>query len=111
MDHSHDKDFVRQATSRLANPLISLLTAPHEIQYIALRNIKFILDKRPKIFDANIKIFFIKYTDPIYVKLEKIEVLKRVVNMSNIDVVISEFKEYSRDFDVDCMRSAISAIG
>lgn len=31
--------------------------------------------------------------------------------MSNIDVVISELKEYSRDFDVDCMRSAISAIG
>lgn len=29
MDYSADVDFVRTATSRLANPLISLLTAPH----------------------------------------------------------------------------------
>lgn len=111
MDFSGDVDFVRTATSRLANPLISLLTAPHEIQYIALRNIKFILDKRPTIFDQNIKIFFIKYTDPVYVKLEKIEVLKRVANVSNIELILSELKEYARDFDVDCMRRAIRSIG
>ena len=44
-------------------------------------------------------------------KLEKIEVLKRVANVSNIELILSELKEYARDFDVDCMRRAIRSIG
>ena len=37
--------------------------------------------------------------------------MKRVANVSNIDLILSELKEYARDFDVDCMRRAIRSIG
>ena len=43
-------------------------------QYVALRNINLIVQKRPSILANEMKVFFCKYNDPIYVKMEKLEV-------------------------------------
>lgn len=40
-----------------------------------------------------VKAFFVKYNDPIYVKLEKLEILNRLVNDENANIVLSELKE------------------
>jgi len=60
-----------------------------------LRNIQFILSKQGSIFESNVKVFFCKFNDPVYVKLEKIDVLVKVSDKKNTDIILNELKEYS----------------
>ncbi|CAH8444345.1 unnamed protein product [Schistosoma haematobium] len=96
---------------KLAPPLVTLLSAEPEIQYVALRNINLIVQKRRDILKQEIKVFFVKYNDPIYVKLEKLDIMIRLINQSNIGQVLAELKEYAKEVDVDFVRKAVRAIG
>lgn len=84
------KDQRKAVVKKLAAPLITLLSCEPEIQYIALRNINFVLQKEPNIFENNIKFLFCKFNDPLYLKLEKIEVLVKVVQEGNCESVLNE---------------------
>jgi vesicle coat complex subunit len=57
------------------------------------------------------RVFFTKYNDPPYVKLEKLEVIIKLCNDSNIDQVLSELREYATEVDVDFVRKSVRAIG
>ena len=41
--------------------------------------------------------FFCKYNDPIYVKMEKLEIIIRLASDRNIDQVLLELKEYAQE--------------
>ena len=41
----------------------------------------------------DIKVFFCKYNDPIYVKLTKLEIIVRLANDENVELVLTELKE------------------
>ena len=73
--------------------LVTLLSSPPEVQYIALRNISLILQKRPEVLSNEMRVFFCRYNDPPYVKLEKLEILIRLCNDRNVDQLLSELKE------------------
>ena len=45
--------------------------------------------------------FFCKYNDPIYVKMEKLEVMIRLVGDRNVDQVLLELKEYATEVRYD----------
>ena len=79
-----DADFVVNLSKKLAPPLVTLLSSEAEVQYVALRNINLIVQKRPDILKNEMKVFFVKYNDPIYVKLEKLDIMIRLANQSNI---------------------------
>jgi vesicle coat complex subunit len=79
---------------KLSPPLVTLLSTEPEIQYVALRNINLILQKRPEILKDEVRVFFTKYNDPPYVKLEKLEIIVQLCSEDNIDQVLSELKEY-----------------
>ena len=49
---------------------------------------------RSDILKNEMKVFFVKYNDPIYVKLEKLDIMIRLTNANNIAQVLSELKEY-----------------
>ncbi|KAL0331284.1 UNVERIFIED_CONTAM: Beta-adaptin-like protein C [Sesamum angustifolium] len=104
-------DIVRNLCKKMAPPLVTLLSAEPEIQYVALRNINLIVQKRPTILAHEIKVFFCKYNDPIYVKMEKLEIMIKLASDRNIDQVLLEFKEYATEVDVDFVRRAVRAIG
>lgn len=108
---SQNSDAIRALTRKLAPPLVTLLNSEPEIQYVALRNINLIVQKRPNILENEIKVFFCKYNDPIYVKMEKLEIIIKLVGEKNIDQVLLELKEYATEVDVDFVRKAVSAIG
>ena len=55
--------------------------------------------------------FFCKYNDPVYVKLEKLEIMIKLASEKNIDQVLLELKEYATEVDVDFVRKAVRAIG
>ncbi|KAL7667715.1 hypothetical protein ACOME3_010483 [Neoechinorhynchus agilis] len=104
-------EFVVATHRKLAPPLVTLLSAEPEIQYVALRNINLILQKKPDILRNDLRVFFVKYNDPIYVKLEKLDIMIRLTNTTNIGQVLSELKEYAAEADVDFVRKSVRAIG
>ena len=59
---------------------------------MALRNINLIIQKRPDILKHEMKVFFVKYNDPIYIKLEKLDIMIRLTSQANIAQVLSELK-------------------
>uniref|UniRef100_H2XLC2 AP complex subunit beta n=1 Tax=Ciona intestinalis TaxID=7719 RepID=H2XLC2_CIOIN len=106
-----DKDYQGTLLKKLAPPLVTLLSAEPEIQYVALRNINLIVQKRPTVLKHEMKVFFVKYNDPIYVKLEKLDIMIRLASQSNIAQVLAELKEYAQEVDVDFVRKSVRAIG
>ena len=71
---------------------MTLLSSEPEVQYVALRNINLIIQKRPDILKHEMKVFFVKYNDPIYIKLEKLDIMIRLTSQANIAQVLSELK-------------------
>lgn len=187
MDIVQNDDLVRNWCKKMAPPLVTLLGSEPEVQYVALRNINLIVQKRPAILANEVKVgaythlqspssivsllqpcilalpecwqhlgfkpsvehtpilmwytvdlcsrlaavvyisincikchwpaqltsctaaptpqvFFCKYNDPIYVKMEKLEIMIKLASDKNIDQVLLEFKEYAQEVDVDFVR-------
>lgn len=104
-------DFSQQMLRKMAPPLVTLVSSPPEVQWVALRNISLILQKQPGILSSEMRIFFCKYNDPPYVKLEKLDIMVRLASEKNLDTLLSELREYASEADVDFVRRAIRAIG
>ena len=81
------------------------------MQYVALRNILLIIQRRPNVLANEVKVFFCKYNDPIYVKLAKLEIMYRLTRPDNVSEVLAELKEYASEVDVDFVRKAVRSIG
>ena len=62
---------------------------------------------RPDILKNEIKAFFVKYNDPIYVKLEKLDIMIRLASQQNIGQVLAELKEWVHIFLVCERRSSL----
>ncbi|KAJ5149963.1 AP complex subunit beta [Penicillium atrosanguineum] len=91
--------------------LVTLLSKPPEVQYLALRNAILILQKRPEVLRNDIRVFFCNYNDPIYVKVTKLELMFMLTTKDNISVVLAELREYATEIDVHFVRKAVRAIG
>ncbi|KAJ3172155.1 AP-1 complex subunit beta-1 [Geranomyces variabilis] len=111
IDLIDNDELSKQILRKLSPPLVSLLSTEAEIQYVALRNINLILQKRSDVLSQEIRVFFIKYNDPPYVKLEKLEVIIKLCSDKNVDQVLSELREYCNEVDVDFVRKSVRAIG
>jgi hypothetical protein len=65
------------------------------VQYVALRNILLIIQRRPAVLKNDVKVFFCKYNDPIYVKLAKLEIMYRLARSENCREVLAELQEWA----------------
>ena len=63
------------------------------MQYVALRNIDLLLQAKPDILSKEMRVFFCKYNDPLYVKIEKLDIMVRLANEKDVDALLSELKE------------------
>ncbi|SCW00695.1 LAFE_0C09912g1_1 [Lachancea fermentati] len=98
---------------KLSSALVSLMSTPPEMQYVAIRNIRIILEKYPHILSRELRIFYVKFNDPLYVKLEKIDTLVRLVDPSNLKqctLLLAELKEYAMEFEPEFVSRAILAL-
>lgn len=112
LDRLGSADAVRTTCKKLAGPLITLLAESEpEIQYIALRNIAILSVKYPAILAGEVKVFFCKYNDPVYVKLEKLEAMVHLITPANTDQVLNELKEYATEIDLEFVRKSVRCIG
>jgi len=70
-----------------------------------------IAHKRPQILTTDVKMFFCKYNDPVYVKLEKVQLMVMLCSERNCDQVQQEFKDYAQSSDIEFARRAVRSIG
>ncbi|KAI5776885.1 adaptin N terminal region-domain-containing protein [Geopyxis carbonaria] len=104
-------ELARGYTRKMAPPLVTLVSSQPEVQYVALRNINLLLQKQPDILTKEMRVFFCKYNDPPYVKLEKLDIMIRIANEKNIEQLLMELKEYALEVDMDFVKRAVKAIG
>ncbi|GAB1522166.1 beta-adaptin [Rhizoctonia solani] len=107
-----------QLIRKMAPPLVSLISAEPEVQWVALRNINLLLQVEPNLLQNEMRVFFCKYNDPPYVKVEKLDIMVRLAAEKNVDTLLSELKEratspstYASEADVEFVRRAIKTIG
>ena len=111
LDLVENPETIRTVCKKITPSLVTLLSSEPEIQYVALKNINILIQKRPIIFEKDIKIFFSSFTEPLYNKLEKLEIIYKLVSMNNIDLVLNELREYASDVDVQFVRRSVRLIG
>ncbi|CAE7175142.1 hypothetical protein P3342_007912 [Pyrenophora teres f. teres] len=111
MNYIRDQKVVTSLCNKLSPPLVTLLSKGPEIQYLALRNALLILQRRPEVLRNDIRVFFCKYNDPIYVKVTKLELIFMLATERNIKEVLTELAEYATEIDVDFVRKSVRAIG
>jgi vesicle coat complex subunit len=61
MDYVNETEKIRSICRKMAPPLISLMNNDPEIQYIAIRNINLIIQKRPYVLEKEVRIFFCSF--------------------------------------------------
>ncbi|KAL8640719.1 MAG: hypothetical protein Q9228_002395 [Teloschistes exilis] len=106
-----DEKQITTLCRKLSPPLVTLLAKGPEIQYLALRNALLILQRRPEVLRNDIRVFFCKYNDPIYVKVTKLELIFMLASASNINEVLAELAEYATEIDIHFARKSVRAIG
>jgi vesicle coat complex subunit len=106
-----NEEMIKQVAKKMAPPLVTLTSSIPEVQYVAYRNLHLILQLRPNVLGDELRAFFCKYNDPLYVKIEKLDIIVRLCNDNNIDQVLNELKEYANEVDVEFVRKSIKAIG
>ncbi|CAG9941344.1 unnamed protein product [Clonostachys rosea f. rosea IK726] len=104
-------ELVKSYLKKMAPPLVTLVASAPEVQYVALRNIDLLLQAKPDILSKELRVFFCKYNDPPYVKLQKLEIMVRIANEKNYEQLLAELTEYALEVDMDFVRRAVKAIG
>lgn len=95
---------------KMRAPLVTLLTAQPELQFVALRNIALLVCEYPTLLSGDVRVFFTSYADPLYVKTEKLNTLVKLTDPSNVDVVLTELMEYTGEVDVIFAQKAVNCI-
>lgn len=97
---------------RVKGPLLSACTSEsRELCFTALCHVRQILRSLPGHFSSHYKKFFCSYSEPHYIKCQKMEVLCELVNDENVQQVLEELKSYCTDVSVELAQGAIFAIG
>ncbi|KAF9351167.1 AP-3 complex subunit beta-2 [Mortierella sp. NVP85] len=96
---------------KIGRPLIRLLRSHREIQYVVLSNIVAIASQRPYVFDQFYQHFFVRSTDPVFIRNLKLDILTMIATESNITFILRELQEYVKSSNKDLVTQAIEAIG
>lgn len=112
LDYIADGETKQGILRKLLAPLVSLvLSLIPEAQYVGLKNIRIILERYPLVLSKELRVFFIKYSDPLYLKLEKLDIMVRLANDGNAALLLGELKEYAMEFEPSLVSRAIKLIG
>ena len=112
LDYIEDEKKVQNYSKKLSMCLISLMDSVPEMRFLLLRAMHCIIQKRHYLFDKDFKPFFIKPYEPIYVKFEKLDILYKLCDNSNYEMILNELSSYSvLEYDMELVQKAIKYIG
>eukprot|EP00727_Mastigamoeba_balamuthi_P010825 m51a1_g6365 Adaptor protein complex 4 (AP-4), beta subunit (762) ;mRNA; f:113676-116347 len=106
-------DIHRQVYTRIKTPILLLVEAAGspEIVYPLLQHLKLCLTRFPDLLENEAKHFFIRASDPVWLRLLKIDLLTLVSTNDNSGIVLDELCVYVSDVEPVCARRAMEAIG
>eukprot|EP00906_Rhabdomonas_costata_P033713 RCo047490 len=108
----NNADLHRQVFVRLRDPMLTLVsTSPVETAYAVLCHVKLMASRQPQVFASSFKDFYIRYTDPNYVRAVKLEILVELASESNFKEIIEELCEFATDASVETARGAVRTMG
>ncbi|MCQ2973156.1 MAG: hypothetical protein MJ209_07865, partial [archaeon] len=112
LDQVEDEEKIKNYSKKLSNSLMSVLMSYPEIQYVLLRALHALVQKRPNLLDKDFKYFFVQYNDPIYVKLEKVDILYKLCDEKNYQLIIKEFTSYAlTETNTELIHKSVRYIG
>ena len=112
MDLIDNIDKVKNYCKKLTNSIMSILMSYPELQYVLLRSLHAIVIKRPMLLEKEFKYFYVQYNDPIYIKLEKVEILYKLCDKKNYEQIIKEFTSYAlTETNTELIQKSIKYIG
>ena len=98
--------------NKVSKSIMTLMNSEYEIQYVILRGLYALIQKKPNLFTDNYKFFFVQYNEPIYLKIEKIQLLYKLCNDNNFENVIKELKIYATtELNNDIIKQCVKYIG
>ncbi|OHS95058.1 Adaptin N terminal region family protein [Tritrichomonas foetus] len=93
-------------------PLITLIgKADSEVCFVILKMISLFVTKYPKSLQNNVRLFFCRYFDSCYIKIEKLNIIVALTSPMNVTLVIAELEEYVNDADILFVRKTIESLG
>ncbi|CAJ0750017.1 22923_t:CDS:10 [Entrophospora sp. SA101] len=96
---------------KIGKPLVRLLRSHREIQHVVLANIATMATQRPYLFEQHLQQFFVRSTDPSFIRNLKLEIMTLIATETNITLLLRELQEYVKSPNKDFATSAIQAIG
>ncbi|RYO82539.1 hypothetical protein DL766_000308 [Monosporascus sp. MC13-8B] len=108
---SHSNSAVVLTCIRVMLYLMNYIADQKQISALCRKLSPPLVTLRPDVLRNDIRVFFCKYNDPIYVKVTKLELVFMLANEKNIDEVLTELREYATEVDVHFVRKAVRAIG
>lgn len=111
MGYDKNRD-INELFSSIIPPFITLLSN-HEpaIQFVALRTLSLFVIKYPRALARETRVFFVKFNDPSFVKMEKLNIIVTICNPLNCSLVLDELEEYCRAVDVGFVQKSIDSLG
>ena len=112
MDLVDDINKVKNYCKKLTNSIMTILISYPEIQYVLLRSLHAVVIKRPMLLEKEYKFFYVQYNDPIYIKLEKVDILYKLTDKKNYEFIIKEFTSYAlTETNPELIQKSIKYIG
>lgn len=94
-----------------ARALIHHVHTRREVSYVLLANIATMTNDRPEMFTAYYKDFYIRATEPTFLKEIKLDILSKLATESNINAILREYQAYAKDPDIAFRCATIDAMG
>ncbi len=82
-----------------------------EVQYVALRNILLVIQRRPLVLQNEVKVFLLQVQRPHLRQDGQARDHLSPANERNVEQVLAELREYASEVDVDFARKAVRSIG
>ncbi|XP_044257721.1 AP-3 complex subunit beta-2 [Tribolium madens] len=94
-----------------AKAMVRLLRSHVEVQSVVLNAIASISAQNKGMFEAYLKSFFVRTSDPTNIKLLKLEILTNLTTDSNVSIILRELQTYISNSDKKFVAATIQAIG
>lgn len=88
----------------------SLISSNTEIIYAVLKYLQSVVMIYPELIGDEFQAYLCNYNDPLFIKLEKMKLMLSLCSQSNARIMLNEFFEYHKEFNVDFVRMAIQYI-
>lgn len=104
------QELIERCTVRVNTALLTLAKRDPETQYVVCKNIHALLVIFPNLLRTSLDAFYVRYSDPPYVKLEKLRLLLKLATPSTAPEIVKEFAEYASEVDMVFVVEVVRAI-